>query len=77
MSKIVPHEWEDLTDSEIKALVKKEMAELLKAEINIEKVAMEMVENAKNRGGHDNITVIIASRKGSINKRPPRDTEPG
>jgi len=28
MSKIVPHEWEDLTDSEIKALVKKEMAEL-------------------------------------------------
>ena len=28
MSRIVPHEWEDLTDSEIKALVKKEMAEL-------------------------------------------------
>jgi len=28
MSKIIPHEWEDLTDSEIKALVKKEMAEL-------------------------------------------------
>ncbi|MBK7097956.1 MAG: Stp1/IreP family PP2C-type Ser/Thr phosphatase [Sphingobacteriales bacterium] len=55
----------------------KEMAELLKAEANIEQVAMEMVENAKNRGGHDNITVIIASRKASINKRPPRDTEPG
>ena len=28
MSKIIKHEWEDLTDSEIKALVKKEMAEL-------------------------------------------------
>ena len=28
MRKIVPHEWEDLTDSEIKALVKKEMVEL-------------------------------------------------
>lgn len=81
--KLLQFDWNDdvsillCSDGLYEYVKEKEMAELLKAEINIEKVAMEMVENAKNRGGHDNITVIIASRKGSINKRPPRDTEPG
>jgi len=76
-------EWNDdmsillCSDGLYEYVKEKEMARLLNAEANIEQVALEMVENAKKRGGHDNITVIIASRKGSIHKRLPRDTEPG
>lgn len=76
-------DWDDdvsillCSDGLYEYVKEKEMAGLLQAEANIEQVAIGMVEKAKNRGGHDNITVIITSRKGSINKRPPRDTEPG
>lgn len=56
---------------------KAEMTDLLSEEKNIEQAASELIERAKTRGGHDNITVVIASFDGRINNRAVKDTNPG
>ena len=80
---LLPHKWDDnsvlllCSDGLYEYISANEMAALLSEERNIELAAEQLIEKAKLLGGHDNITVLIASKSGHINIKKSKNTEPG
>lgn len=50
---------------------------ILNEQSNIEIAAQTLIELAKGRGGHDNITILLASFSGCINESVLKETNPG
>ncbi|TXH20245.1 MAG: Stp1/IreP family PP2C-type Ser/Thr phosphatase [Chitinophagaceae bacterium] len=78
----IPYKWREnsviliCSDGLYEYVKIKEMTQLVSTISNIDILASKFIEMAKTRGGHDNITVVIASFNGQINYKDTKDTSP-